>query len=112
LMEKLINETIIFKLTTKGGKIAVSHHDGTDKGNIMLYALSTCGWCRKTKRLLDDQGIEYDFIDIDLLTPDEKGAVMDKVRQWNPEATFPTVVVNGNNCIVGYDEDKILAVIS
>ena len=31
----------------------INHVDGQDKGKVMLYALSTCVWCKKTKKLLD-----------------------------------------------------------
>jgi len=29
---------------------------GKNKGQILLYALSTCVWCKKTKQLLDQLG--------------------------------------------------------
>lgn len=27
----------------------LEHVDGENKGNIVLFALSTCGWCKKNK---------------------------------------------------------------
>jgi glutaredoxin-like protein NrdH len=30
---------------------------GKKKADIMLFALSTCVWCGKTKKLLDDMGL-------------------------------------------------------
>ena len=38
----------------------------------MLYALSTCVWCRRTKQLLDQLGVEYDYVDVDLLEGGDK----------------------------------------
>lgn len=32
--------------------MSVKHVPGEDRGKIALYALSTCGWCAKTKELL------------------------------------------------------------
>ena len=40
----------------------IEHVKGENKGKIMLYALSTCVWCKKTRELLDDLGVEYYFI--------------------------------------------------
>ena len=40
----------------------IEHVKGENKGKITLYALSTCGWCKKTKKLLDDLGVEYHYI--------------------------------------------------
>ena len=33
--------------------------DGDDKGEIKLYAISTCVWCKRTKKLLGDLGVKY-----------------------------------------------------
>ncbi len=79
---------------------------GKNKGNIVLYALSTCGWCRKTKDLLRELGVEYKFVDVDHLEGKERGEIIEKVERWNPQCSFPTIVIN-NKCIVGYDEQKI-----
>ena len=37
------------------------------KHRVMLYALSTCIWCKKTKKLLDNLDVCYDFVFVDLL---------------------------------------------
>jgi glutaredoxin-like protein NrdH len=84
----------------------MKHVKGKDKGNIMMYALSTCGWCKKTKRLLNEMGVEYDYTDVDLLEGEEKTRVMEELERWNPRRSFPTLVIN-NECIVGYQEEKI-----
>ncbi|MDD5660242.1 MAG: glutaredoxin domain-containing protein [Actinomycetota bacterium] len=46
--------------------IEINHVDGKQNKKVMLYALSTCIWCRKTKMLLDELGIAYDYMDVDL----------------------------------------------
>jgi glutaredoxin len=85
----------------------IEHVKGKNKGKILLYALSTCGWCKKTKEFLNKLGIEYSYIFVDLVNDSEKDKVMDDVRTWNPRCSFPTVVVNDEKCIVGYKEDEI-----
>ena len=79
---------------------------GENKGSVMLYALSTCGWCRKTKALLDELGVDYRYIDVDLLESDTKKQVMDEVARWNERRSFPTLVIGNSQCIVGYQEEK------
>ena len=39
-----------------------------------MYALSTCIWCKKTKQMLKDLGVDYTFEDVDNLSgePGEK----------------------------------------
>ena len=84
----------------------MKHIKGKNKGDIVLYALSTCGWCRKTKDFFRELGVEYKFVDVDLLEGEEREEVMEEVKRWNPQSNFPTIVIN-NKCIVGYDEQKI-----
>jgi glutaredoxin len=85
----------------------IKHVPGENKGKIVLYALSTCGWCAKTKETLNKLGVEYSYVDVDLLRAEEKESMMKEVRRWNPRCSFPTVIVNNEACIVGHDERKI-----
>lgn len=82
------------------------HVPGRRRGDVLLYALSTCGWCRKTKNLLDELGVEYDYIYVDLLDSYAKKEALEVVRACNPEGTFPTMVINGHECIAGYQPEK------
>lgn len=86
--------------------LEVEQVSGENKGKIMLYALSTCGWCRKTKELLEELDVAYDFIYVDLLEDEDKDVAMDEVKKWNPRCSFPTIVIN-DRCIVGFKEDEI-----
>jgi len=86
--------------------MAVINIKGKEKGKIMLYALSTCGWCKQTKALLRDLDAAYSYVDVDLLEGAEKSVVMDEVMKWNPVCSFPTLVIN-NKCIVGFKPDQI-----
>jgi glutaredoxin-like protein NrdH len=85
----------------------MNHVNGNDKGTIMLYTLSTCIWCKKTKALLTELGVAYDYIDVDLLSGSERDPVENEILHWNPQCSFPTLVIGGQSCIVGYDESKI-----
>jgi len=84
----------------------IEHVDGTDRGNVMLYALSTCGWCAKTKQLLTDLGIAFDYLYVDKVAPDDQKAAIESVEQYNPSLSFPTVVI-GDRTIVGFKEKEI-----
>ncbi len=83
------------------------HIPGINKGKIMLYALSTCIWCKKTKDLLEKLGVEFDYIYVDLLGGDDKEKIKKEVEKWNPACSFPTIVFNNEKCIVGFKENEI-----
>ena len=57
--------------------------------------------------LLDELKIQYSFVYVDLLESAENTVVKDNIRQWNPRCSFPTLVINDHECIVGFDEEKI-----
>ena len=80
---------------------------GKNKGEVMLYTLSTCIWCRKVKDLLAQLGVEYSYVDVDLLEESEKSKVVNDIKKWNPSCSFPTMVLNNKKCIVGFAEDEI-----
>ncbi len=84
---------------------------GENRGKIVLFALSTCVWCKKTKKLLEEHGVEFSFVDVDQLEGAEKDSVFQELKKWNPKGSFPTLVINDKDCIVGYKEEKIREVI-
>jgi len=85
----------------------LEHVDGENKGNIILFALSTCGWCKKTRMLIEDLGVEYDYIYVDLTSGDEREEAVEALKQYNPDISFPTMVINDSDTIIGFEEDKI-----
>ena len=87
--------------------MALQHVVGKNKGRIVLYALSTCPWCKKTKKLLEDIGVEYYFGDVDLMTDAERKEAMRIVQKWNPGSSFPTMIIDDSKCIIGFQENKI-----
>jgi glutaredoxin-like protein NrdH len=87
--------------------VETEHVAGKDKGKVMLYALSTCGWCKKTRELLSELGVAYDFAYIDLLRGKEQDDAIREIKQYNPACNFPTLVIGGEKCIVGFNEKDI-----
>jgi glutaredoxin len=78
----------------------------SQQGKVKLYTLSTCSHCKATKRFLSECKVEYEFTDVDLLQGDERAAILEDVRRFNPACTFPTIII-GNKVIVGFKEDEI-----
>ena len=71
-----------------------------------VYALSTCPYCKKTKRFLDDHKIEYDCVEVDLLDDAKQDEVLEEIEKITGRRSFPVVVV-GKEIIVGHDEEKL-----
>jgi glutaredoxin len=87
--------------------MVVEHVDGKNKGPVMLYALSTCGWCQKTKDLLHQMGVEFDYQHVDLLEGTEQDDAMNVIEKFNPNGSFPTLVIDNKKAIIGFREQEI-----
>ncbi|OEU79972.1 MAG: NrdH-redoxin [Desulfobacterales bacterium C00003060] len=73
---------------------------------VNIYTLSTCSHCKATKKFLNDCAVKYDFTDVDLLKGEERAAILEDMKKWNPQCSFPTIII-GEKVIVGYKEDEI-----
>lgn len=74
---------------------------------VRLYTLCTCPWCKKTKNLLNELGVNYSAINVDLLPEAEAKQTIEEVSRWNPAASFPTMVVNDSKTVIGFNESRI-----
>jgi glutaredoxin len=78
------------------------------KHHVQMFTLSTCGWCRKTKLLLKELDVAYEYVDVDLLSDEEVDVVRVEQRKHNPRGSFPTMVIDGGkHVIIGYKEEQI-----
>jgi glutaredoxin-like protein NrdH len=74
--------------------------------SVKIFSLSTCSHCKTTKKLLNDCTIKYDFIDVDLLEGEERKAILEDVKKFNPKCSFPTIII-GDKVVVGFKEKEI-----
>ncbi len=74
--------------------------------DVKIFSLSTCSHCKATKKYLSDCTIKYEFIDVDLLKGDERKAIIEDVKKFNPRCSFPTIII-GEKVIVGFKEKEI-----
>ena len=75
---------------------------------VVLFALSTCSACRKTREFLDRNSVEYLCVYLDTVDLESRDQLLEKVREYNPRETFPTLVIDGGNkVVIGFGEDEI-----
>jgi len=73
---------------------------------VMLYALSTCPFCKMAKHFFESRNIPYNFVDVDLLPEEEQEKTVAEVQRISGRRAFPVIVI-GEEVIVGYDELRI-----
>lgn len=76
--------------------------------HVKVYSLTTCSHCKSVKKLLSECMVKYEFTDVDMLKGEEKKAILEDVKKYNPRCSFPTIII-GDNVIVGYRENEIKA---
>ena len=75
---------------------------------VILFALSTCIWCRKAKAWLEEKGIQYQIYHMDLLTGAEREAAMDRIRKYTDHVSYPIVVIDdGESVIQGFHPERL-----
>ena len=84
----------------------MNHVSGEKKGEVVLYALSTCIWCKRTKNVLNKLGVDYTFVDLDLLDHEEQVKALSRLATLNPSLSLPTLIIN-EDVIIGDDEERI-----
>lgn len=72
---------------------------------VMIYALTTCRWCSKTKLWFEDAGIPFKHVDVDSLHGDEAKAMADEVEEVSGGRSFPVIVIDGD-VIVGFKPEE------
>jgi glutaredoxin-like protein NrdH len=74
---------------------------------VRMFALSTCSHCKATKKFLNDYRVQFECTDVDMLDSVNKAMVLDEVKKYNPRLTFPTIIIDGDRVIIGFQEDEI-----
>ena len=77
------------------------------KHRVLLYAISTCGWCKRAKRLLRDNNIEYEYVDIDLCNREDREKIRSDILGRGGRLSYPTIIVDDRILITGFQEEKI-----
>ncbi|MGV8056484.1 MAG: glutaredoxin family protein [Smithellaceae bacterium] len=73
---------------------------------VRMYTLSTCSHCKAAKKFLQDNEITFEFTDVDLLQGSEKENILKEIVKYNPQRSFPTIII-GNKIIVGFRETDL-----
>jgi glutaredoxin-like protein NrdH len=77
------------------------------KHKVLLYALSTCAWCKMEKQFLKDSSVEYEYVDVDLCNEKDREKIRGDILNRGGELNYPTLIIDDKNLISGFRKDKI-----
>ena len=95
--------------------IPFTYEDGeVNNKEISVFALSTCGFCRRGIQFLKNNKVKFRYVYIDKMPYEEKQQLKKQLQEkFQKRVAFPFVVVNDEEALVGFIkrqwEEKILS---
>ena len=77
------------------------------KHGVLLYAISTCPWCKRAKKFLTDNDIEYEYVDVDLCSVEDREEIRQEISRRGGPLVYPTIIVDDRLLLTNPQEDKM-----
>ena len=77
-----------------------------DNDNIVVFSLSTCMWCKKCKRFLEERNMKYRYVELDKIESKDKKKILEYLKStYESRISYPFLVCK-KGFVVGYNPDK------
>ncbi|MFP4564181.1 MAG: ferredoxin-thioredoxin reductase catalytic domain-containing protein [Spirochaetia bacterium] len=89
-------------------KISYEQEEGRDTGKkLTVYALSTCGFCKRALSYLRDNNIKFQYAYVDYLQDFQRKEVKKELKEeFGERPLFPFLVIDDTDYLIGFDEDE------
>ncbi len=78
-----------------------------DEREITIFTLSTCMWCKKCKRWLNERNVKYRYIDVDKIQYSQKSEILNYLKKnYQQRVSYPYMVCDKKDVVIGYNPDK------
>ena len=78
-----------------------------NRHKVFVYALSTCAWCKQTKKFLKENEIEHEYVDVDLCDEEDQEKVSNDILSRGGRLSYPAIIIDNKILINGFHVDKI-----
>ena len=78
-----------------------------NRHGVFMYAISTCAWCKRAKKFLEDNKIEHEYVDIDLCSREDREKIRSDILRRGGRLSYPTIIVDDKIMITGFLEHEI-----
>lgn len=87
--------------------LAFTKHAGSRIApRLQIYALSTCGFCKRAIAWLESKGYSFECIHLDTIPVETKNEVKKELaEQFHHSVAFPFLVIDGKEALVGFIEE-------
>ncbi len=85
---------------------------GADRRHrVKIFAISYCTPCRKAKMFLEENSVEYEYINIDEAVSEERKDAMIEIGEYLPSRgttiAYPIIIVDDLSAMIGFDRQKL-----
>jgi glutaredoxin-like protein NrdH len=81
------------------------------KHKVLLYAISTCGWCRRAKNTLKEMDVEYEYIDVDICGREDRETIRQDILSRGGRLAYPTIIVDNKILLTGPSREELREVL-
>lgn len=78
-----------------------------NKHKVLMYAISTCVWCKRAKRFLTNHSVEFEYVDVDLCSIDELREIKDDILKRGGRLIYPTIIIDDRILMTNPSEEKL-----
>ena len=72
---------------------------------VVIYALSTCLWCKKTKKYFEENQVPFEAVDYDKQDDARQEEMMKEMKSSGCTGSFPFTRI-GSACVQGYNPEE------
>lgn len=81
------------------------HRSQGEKGRqkLILLGLTTCSFCKKGKKFLDDHDLCYDYLYLDKIDPEVKKQLkIEFAAKYDKRLSYPTLIIDDREILTGF----------
>lgn len=81
------------------------------KHKVLMYAISTCIWCKRAKNFLKNHNIEYSYVDVDLCNIEDREKIKKDILIRGGRLVYPTIIIDNEILINRFQTNKLKEVL-
>ena len=83
---------------------------GRRNHKVFMYALSTCVWCKRTKQFLKDNDVDYEYVDVDLESGEDRKKIERELASRECYV-YPALLIDDRRLVRGFNVEEIKEVL-
>ena len=83
---------------------------GKKNHKVFMYALSTCVWCKRTKQFLKDNDVDYEYVDVDLESGEDRKKIERELASRECYV-YPALLIDDRRLVRGFNVEEIKEVL-